>query len=107
MEKTLNIFGKEVRTKGGKSFVEYSYVSKSGEWFKVKFKKECDGKPSNVGYYTLVVDTKDFSIAKGKKLDNGKNSNSTIWVHTLISCTKDIAKDKELEEKREREKESI
>ena len=64
----------------------------NGQWFKVKFTRECENSPKTRGVYRLVFESGDGSIENGKKFTRKDGTtgigNATIWVRKITSITK-------------------
>ena len=63
----------------------------NGNWFKVKFTRDCNLSPKSKGMYHLSVDDADISIEKGRKYTKKDGttglSNDTIWIKKVVSLT--------------------
>jgi len=91
--KTITIYGKEY-SNDKNTFVAYSYRKHldNGDikYFKVKFRKDCNDRPTKKGYYSLTfnVDTQSLSIEQSKTKEvNGKifKTDPVIWFKKVIS----------------------
>ena len=76
------ISAKEV-TAEGKKFIACS-AKIGNDYFKIKFRKECEKTPKKAGLYDLVIDEDKCSIQNGKKYTTKDGyeavGNPVIWV---------------------------
>ena len=97
--KTIRIFGREITTKDGKSFVTYSFTPNGEDYYKIVFTKKCETTPKETGYYLLEVSPNDVSFKKGQVVD-GKKYNDTMFIDRVVRMSKDTAYEEKAEEQR-------
>ena len=95
----IELHAQEIK-KEKQSFIACS-AQISGNWYKIKFTKDCENAPKKKGIYTLIVNLDDCSLEIGKPYTtkNGKKgiSNSIIWVrkiHEITAYTEEDMKNK-------------
>lgn len=95
MLKTITIYGKELKTKEGKTFTKYSYTKDGKVFYQVKVAKDSLlSLGTKKGYLKITFNQEDCFIKKGKTITKGDRTfkeNDTLWVLEL----KDIQEDKE------------
>lgn len=88
--RTIRLNAKEVK-KDKQTFITCN--SKIGSnWYKIKFRKECENAPKTRGIYELQIDLNNCSIEDGKYFtkDDGSRvkGNDTIWVRKIKNIRK-------------------
>ena len=94
MKKQINIYSR----KNDKGYNNYSYVSKDGTFYQVKFVRTIQA-PVDEGYFLVVFDTKDTSREITKPNENGFKPNDILWFKNVESITRNV----EFEEQRAKE----
>ena len=110
MKKTIRVFGKELKTKEGRTFVKYSYTKDGKKFYDVHFGRQCYV-PSLTGYVLFELNSEEVSIQKGKTIINKKKeevkTNDILWINKLDKATEDVEYNKQLAEKKLKELEEI
>lgn len=88
--KTITIYGREMKTKTGKKWVKYTYVSPKGKWYQVKVSQKSSLQLNNaLGYIKITFGNSEFFVKEGE-VKNGFKENDTIWVLELEDFEEDI-----------------
>lgn len=78
--------------KKDKTYFIVSTAELNGEWYKIKFTKNCENTPKNRGLYELTIDLGDCSIQDGKEYTTKdgeiRKDMATVWVRNVISLRK-------------------
>lgn len=88
----IKIFSKELTTKDGKrKFYVYNLVGKyDGKYYKVKFGKSCNTKPSAKGSFIIETDEENITIIDSFEEKDGKRFYENIlYINGQVNITKD------------------
>ena len=92
MTRIIKISAKEIKKKDGNGTFISCSAKINGNWYRVKFTKECVGEPKKRGLYDLTVDDTNCSLQKGRARTNesGKTyvENDTFWVNKITNLRK-------------------
>ena len=84
---TIKVSGKYVKN-GDRKFPAFTSCI-NGEWYKVKFTRNCPNAPTTNGVFDVTINIDNCSIGKGEpyttKAGVSRISNPTIWVHNVIA----------------------
>lgn len=107
MLKTITIYGRELKTKEGKTFTKYSYTKDGEIFYQVKVAKDSLlSLGTKKGYLKITFNQEDCFIKKGKTINKGDRTfkeNDTLWVLDL----KDVQEDKEATKKAQAKREEV
>lgn len=88
--KTVTVYAKEIKN-GNTQFVANT-TNINGNWYKVKFTKDCKESIKSRGIYELSAYVDDMSVERGKRGLNAKGKevtySPTIWVKSCVLLRK-------------------
>lgn len=84
MDKTITIYGKVHQSKDGRSFVAFTTRDLDGNYYDVKFTKDCLTRPNEAKAYDLVV---DGSTIWAKANPKGAKLNPLLFIKEVKSIT--------------------
>ena len=104
----ITIFGKEVKTKTGKTFVKYSYTKDGATFYNVKVAQKSTKQLGNrTGYLKISFELDKSFVKKGKVVGNDFKENDTIWILELIDVVEDTQASIEAEARRKKSMEQV
>lgn len=74
---TIKVKAKQYTTQQGRKFISYS-TKLGDEWFKIKFRQDCNKYPQNQGWWELNLNSEEVSLQKGDE------HGDILWVKSVI-----------------------
>ena len=103
----ITIYGKEIKTKTGKTFVKYNYTKDGETFYNVKVSQKSTKQLGNrKGYLKVSFELNQAFIKKGRVI-SGFKENDTLWLMDIIDVVEDTEASKQAEERRKKQIEAI
>ena len=90
--KKITIYAKTIENQ---KFLEYGYKNKKGQYYRVKFRSDCNQYPKDKGYWSIEFEKENASIENGRLTKEGYNIPATLWIHKLSKFEKDEEAEKQ------------
>lgn len=78
--KTIEVVGKELKTKDGRTFIAWKAIGKDGKKYDLHFRREVKGIPEEAGVYNATLSKSNISV-------NNSGKYPTVWFRGSVDFT--------------------